>query len=82
VGPFDHWGLRVGHWGPDLVQIWGTHSGFELAGFSGLKKMISRNYEKASKIYILRFIAPNLMKPILAEFLGVDLQHKNIVWQI
>jgi hypothetical protein len=46
--------------------------------FRVLKKIIFRNYEKALNIYILRNTAPNFMKQILVDFLGVDLQYKNI----
>jgi hypothetical protein len=33
---------------------------------------------KASKIHILRFMAPKIVKQILVDFLGVDLWFKNI----
>jgi hypothetical protein len=36
---------------------------------------------RASKIHNMLIIAPNLMKQILVDFLGVDLQYKNIAYK-
>jgi hypothetical protein len=56
----------------------GVLSVFYRLGLKRDLKLISRNSLKASKIYILRFMAPKIVKQILVDFLGVDLWFKNI----
>jgi hypothetical protein len=60
----------------------GVPSDFIGGVLAGILEMISRKDENASKHHILKNIAPKMLKPILVDFLGVDLQCKNIVCKI
>jgi hypothetical protein len=76
-------GTRVSHSGKSVGARPRVYPAFVAAVLKGIfKKLIFRNCENASKIHILKNIAPKIMKPILVDFLGIDLQYKNIVCQL
>jgi hypothetical protein len=51
-----------------------VYPAFCSSGFKGIfEKGISKICENASKIHILKSIASKMMKPILVDFLRVDL---------
>jgi hypothetical protein len=80
---------QVGSQGPLTAAQWssgctdpGTCSFFGSGGFLDFKKMNFQIYLNTSKNHNLLILAPKMMKPILVDFLGVDLQYKIIACRI
>jgi hypothetical protein len=51
---------------------------FRAGWIFGFKENDFQKMKRASKINILRNMAPKIVKQILVDFLGVGLQYKNI----